>query len=1003
MMKSKIASYISIIFGSICALFALVIIISWYLSFDYIIQIIPNSPPMYYNVALGFLMAGIGIICSSIQPQKTFFHIVAILTSIVVFLIGGLSFIETIYDINFKIDEIFVKVHVSLAKYPFPGRPSLPTSLLFISFGGGILLTRICNNSKLGFFIELFLSFLILIASICTLFGYLIGNSITYTWGSSTYLAINTAFCFMLLGIGILGEVFRYSYQCNIKNERWVPLAVFLCTFFITFMLWISLLIQSKIDNKRVIKEKMAVLGKKIATVLTTHVYHIGDLADQWDIGDDASPKKWKKLVYTYLEKYENNQIVAVAWLDKNNNIRQLEPSSVNKLINSFNVTHWQWQDPFQNTANGKFTTSLALLLAFDQKRLAIWEPIYWEGKLVGSILDLIDIKTLINQIIIKEHFPLGSKINILINGKNVYNVISEISEKNLWLISEKMDIYGSNWEIKLKYPSSIFFNIWHMDLNNTILILGFLFSVLFSLITNFFYISKKKNTELEEVRSLLLKAQKIAKMGSWVWDLKNNKIYCSPETFSILGISSKKNYFTAAEYFGFICSKDDQQFKNTIEELQKMNSSFSTTYTLLRPDKKESIIFLEGDPSMVLNGSPVEITGIIQDITEKKNFERELLQSQKMMTIGQLTGGLAHDFNNLLMIMRGNLELVKEDLLGNSKELRRINVATQAIEHGSDLIKKLLMLSRRQVLHAKKVKFQETIPKFLNFIKPTLGGFVDIIVSLSDEIWPVFIDLSQFENVLLNLAVNARDAMNGSGKLFLDFKNVTINQPLIIGKEKIELGCYVKISVIDTGQGMIPEVLEHIFEPFFTTKEVGKGTGLGLCMVYGFVKQSQGYISIESKVSYGTAVNLYLPRIYLNEGKEIKVEEKNDNVNGHEKILLVEDEEALLEITQEYLEHLGYQILIASNSVEALRIFKLVKNIDLLLTDVIMPGDLTGPKLAIEARRINPQLKVLFVTGYSKNVLAEQNISIESFEILSKPYSMLNLAKIVRKILNNK
>jgi signal transduction histidine kinase/CheY-like chemotaxis protein/sensor domain CHASE-containing protein len=998
--RISISKAIALSCAFISALLGFTIILAWHLKWHAIIQWLPNSSPMSYNVALGFLAAGLGLACSFFSGPKSFFQYFVILLGIFLVLLGGLSFTENFYNYDFKIDQLLMKVHGSfnsVTNSTFIARPSEPTSLLFILTGIGILCTTFIRNNKIFFWLDVCLISLIFTASGCVLLGYLININAAYSWNIPNYMATNTALGFMIIGIGLGSTVLHVSHQNNIQNEKWVPLVSFLVSFAITSMLWVSLLIQDQSNMKTTLEEKVAFMKNTIEIALDDHVYHIKDLADQWHEGENSPSKAWQELSDEYLNQHKDKQIMV--YLDENFIIKHIEPQDLRN--SAVNLDIKTLKNSFIGHKNGKFSTILAMPEAFNNKKLSIWEPIYWQDKFVGSILDLLDIKSLIEETVIKPYSLSSMAVNILINDQNVYYSMPHETEEGFYFLTAKDDFLGLNWEIRLGYPTSIFSHIGIRNLPNAILASGFLFSLLFSLTVHFSYISRRKNLALEEAKSSLLQAQKIAKMGSWVLDLKTQKITCSSEMLSILRLHARSNCLTMDEYLKFFSTHDGEQFKTLINALNTEKSFFSIVHKLVRTDEQELIIRLDANVSKFYKDAPMEITGIFQDITEQRKLAMELQQAQKMEVLGQLTGGLAHDFNNLLMVIRGNLELMNEELSGNAKQIHRIGCALQAIARGSELIKRLLSFSRRQTLREQTIRFQETIPEFLNLVKPTLGESITIATSLPEDLWPVMVDIAQFETTLLNLAVNARDAMAGSGKLSLDFKNVEVKKTVTLGRETIKPGEYVNILVTDTGCGMRDEVLQRIFEPFFTTKEVGKGTGLGLPMVYGFIKQSQGYIHVASTVGQGTTINLYLPKGSLEKKEDLRTYSEPKNIEGKETILLIEDEEALLEMTQEYLEHLGYNVIVARNGMDALDIFKETKNINLLLTDVIMPGELTGPKLAMQARQIDPHLKVLFVTGYPRSALSEQNIQIGSFEILNKPYSMQELAKMIRKVLS--
>jgi signal transduction histidine kinase len=387
-------------------------------------------------------------------------------------------------------------------------------------------------------------------------------------------------------------------------------------------------------------------------------------------------------------------------------------------------------------------------------------------------------------------------------------------------------------------------------------------------------------------------------------------------------------------------------------------------------------------------------------EMEEHKRYEKQFLEAQKLESIGKLTGGIAHDFNNLLLVALGNLELLSGSFKIESEEIKNLQHAVMALERGSAVTKHLLSFARKQDLFPKSINIKVLLDNTIGLLKSALGERVSISCTCDEAPWFVWIDPFQFENVIMNMSINARDAMSKNGKLHFNISNITITNTTEFLKEKMNIGDYVKLSIIDNGCGMSQETMNHIFEPFYTTKKVGDGTGLGLSMVYGFIKQSNGNITVESKVGTGTTFNIYLPKSEkLVEQNPDKLVEKVATLRGNEVILIAEDEIAILKLVSTYLSKLGYQIITATNGLEALTILKSGKSIDLLFSDVIMPGNLTGPELALEAKKINPNLKILLTSGYTKDTFINEKFDTDCVVHLPKPYKLDALATQLRII----
>ncbi len=391
------------------------------------------------------------------------------------------------------------------------------------------------------------------------------------------------------------------------------------------------------------------------------------------------------------------------------------------------------------------------------------------------------------------------------------------------------------------------------------------------------------------------------------------------------------------------------------------------------------------------------------RDVTEHKNavearrlMEEQLHQSQKMEAVGQLTGGIAHDFNNLLAVVIGNLERI-QDCAGTNDTVKRLaETAQRAADRGASLTAQLLTFSRRQKLEPRVVDVGELIREFQDIIRRAVGKNCDLEIALDDPLWPCHVDPAQLQTALLNLAINGRDAMPAGGLLKIKGRNVILHEANV---GELAPGSYVSLSVSDSGSGMAPDILERAFEPFFTTKEVGQGTGLGLSMVYGFVHQSGGHVAIKSTVGAGTTVTLHLPRAPQMPDADQEPREIQPVPANSARILVVDDDEELLEVTSATLSGFGYHVLCAQSGHDAIEVLETDKPIDLLFSDVVMPNGMTGIELAREAKRLRPGIKVLLTSGNSAEALARYG-ALDEFPIVSKPVTRAALARRLASVL---
>jgi PAS domain S-box-containing protein len=402
-------------------------------------------------------------------------------------------------------------------------------------------------------------------------------------------------------------------------------------------------------------------------------------------------------------------------------------------------------------------------------------------------------------------------------------------------------------------------------------------------------------------------------------------------------------------------------------------------------------------DQTMLMHnedGYPREFFGMWFDISERKQMEQNLLHASKLEAVGRLTGGIAHDFNNMLSVVIGNLDLLEKTIKGNPKAEPRVRMAMEGAQRCADLTHRLLAFSRRQPLQVSIIDVATLMPGLLELMRRTLGEHINVKLDIQDVSYPIQVDRAQLEAALLNLAVNARDAMPYGGDLSISVRGGILEER---GTERSE--DYVVVEVKDTGMGMPPEVLERVFEPFFTTKESGKGTGLGLSMVYGFVQQSHGHVEVDSAPNQGTAIRIYLPRAT---GAPQSVFDKQGDVakpfGEGQTILVVEDNPAVRQVAISTLMSLGFKVLEAETGDEAARILRSNNQVRLVLSDVRMPGEITGIDLARLMKSERPDIHVLLTTGY-----VDSEEALEDIDLLYKPYRATDLAEKIQLLMEKK
>ena len=399
--------------------------------------------------------------------------------------------------------------------------------------------------------------------------------------------------------------------------------------------------------------------------------------------------------------------------------------------------------------------------------------------------------------------------------------------------------------------------------------------------------------------------------------------------------------------------------------------------------------------------------TGMIHDLSDPKHVEealweseRRLAEAQKMESVGQLTGGVAHDFNNLLLVITGNLELL-EMHLDRDEPKALLKEAQDAAALGSKLTDQLLTFARRRHMDAHVIQLNDLVVGITDMLRRTLGEHITLSTSLAPDVWAIRADAGQFQSAIVNMAVNARDAMPKSGKLVVETRRIVLDTDHADFHSELKPGEYVQLSISDTGGGMPPEVRDRAFEPFFTTKEKGRGTGLGLAMVYGFTKQSGGHVTIYSEVGHGTTINLYFPRAHGTPVAPASGKTKGSvDPHARETILVVEDDARVRQLTITRLKMIGYKVLQASDGPKALAILSRGDHVDLVFTDLIMPGGLSGREVATRAREIKPGVKILLTSGYAEELVHGEDLQREQLKVLRKPYPQAALVVALREVL---
>ncbi len=536
------------------------------------------------------------------------------------------------------------------------------------------------------------------------------------------------------------------------------------------------------------------------------------------------------------------------------------------------------------------------------------------------------------------------------------------------------------------------------------------------------------------ESAEILALAEQIGRIGVIDWQVEAGTVRLSPSALAMYGLTEFDGRYDS--WIATVHREDQVRLRATIQNaLAAKQREFELDFRIVRPSDKElrwilarRLVFYDAV------GKPFRVVGVSIDVTDQKRAtaqlraftetleaavkdrtrqleaenearrkaEELLRQSQKMEAIGQLTGGVAHDFNNMLAVIISGTNLLERRLAKGEDVKRLIDGISDAAYRAAGLTHRLLAFSRQLPLAPTAIDANQMVKSISELLRQTLGEATVLETVLAGGLWKTHADAGQLENAVLNLAINARDAMPDGGKVTIETLNCHLDADYVGNYPDLNAGQYIMIAVSDQGTGMSPEIMERAIDPFFTTKGVGKGTGLGLSQVYGFVKQSKGHLKLYSEIGHGTAVKIYLPRYYGSEKPvDAAIVSRQPERRGtqSEVILVVEDEDRIREVTTEALRELGYTVISAASAKQALQILESRPEIGLLFTDIVMP-DMNGRRLAEAALILRPNLKVLYTTGYTRNAVVHNGVLDPDVNFIAKPFTVDQLGQKVRDVL---
>jgi two-component system cell cycle sensor histidine kinase/response regulator CckA len=513
----------------------------------------------------------------------------------------------------------------------------------------------------------------------------------------------------------------------------------------------------------------------------------------------------------------------------------------------------------------------------------------------------------------------------------------------------------------------------------------------------------ESRDAALRESTAQLLEAMTVARMSSWAWDVERGTISWGGEEGRMFGTTGKPRDARLQSFLDVVHPADKANVEEGLLRAADSGQRCDLDFRVVDPGGRVRWLTLRGQAAPTDGGSKTRVVGLVMDVTDRRQLEEQLLQSQKLEAIGRLAGGVAHDFNNLLTGILGYAGFALKSIPPGHPARNDIVEIERAGERAAALTGQLLSYARRQMIAPKLVQLDQLMRNLENLLKRLLGEDIALEARYADDLWPARIDPGQFEQVILNLAVNARDAMPDGGRLTVETRNCTLDEAYTEQHPEVAPGPYVMLAVTDTGHGMDLSTQSRIFEPFFTTKEQGKGTGLGLAVIYGIIKQAGGHVWVYSEPGKGTTFKVFLPRATGED--ELAAEPESADVAslaGSETLLVVEDEPVVRSLAVRALVEQGYRVLQAADGASALAAARTYDDdIHLLVTDVVMPG-MNGRELADRLSAERPGLRVLYVSGYTDHAVVRHGVLEEGIAFLSKPFDLRDLTRTVREVLDS-